>query len=61
MLNRTGGKLPGPSNIIPTIQSVVLEEAVQKAVFSSIQDHIFERSLATIMYSVSQSAFLNAS
>ena len=60
MLNRTGGKLPGPSNI-PTIQSVVREEAVQKAVFSSIQDHIFESSLATIMYSVSQSAFLNAS
>ena len=52
MLNRTGSKLPGLSNIIPAIQSVVFEAAVQKGVFSSLQDR---------MYSVSQSALPNAS
>ena len=44
MLNCTGGKLPGSSNTISAIQSMVLEEAVQKGVFSSLQDHMFERS-----------------
>lgn len=37
-------ELPGSSNIIPAIQSVALEEAVQEGVLLSLQDHMFESS-----------------
>ena len=42
MLNSTGGNLPTSTNITPAILSVVLEEAVNKDVFSSINNHMFD-------------------
>ena len=42
MLNSTGGNLPTATKIIPAILSVVLEEAVDKDVFSSINKHMFD-------------------
>ena len=42
MLRSTGGNLPTTSNITPSIVSVVLEEAIDKDVFSSINNHMFD-------------------
>ena len=42
MLRSTGGNLPTASNITPSIVSVVLEEAIDKDVFSSINNHMFD-------------------
>ena len=42
MLRSTGGNLPTASNITPSIVSVVLEEAIDKDVFSSINKNMFD-------------------
>lgn len=44
MLLSTQGKLPQSQHIVPAIQSVVLEEVIQKGVFSSLEQHMFDSS-----------------